>query len=107
MQPAHCFCMTSQGHSSVLRHSHTVYCGWVSRKYWKLCLPYNEEDLQWHPVDPQMSKPHFQGPDCSKPLKRPNIANFFKAKPAPGEVLPVDVAFNMSMNLGLFLSCGT
>ena len=47
--------------------------------------PYNGEDLQWHPVTPSMSKISFQGPECSKPLKRKSITTFFQPKTAPGK----------------------
>lgn len=54
------------------------------RRFAALCTPYNGEDLQWHPVTTAMSKPDFQGPECCKPLKRQNIASFFKPKGAKG-----------------------
>jgi hypothetical protein len=55
--------------------------------YNQLCTPYNGEDLVWHPVTPAMGKTDFQGPDCSKPLKRPNIAAFFKPKKAAAGII--------------------
>lgn len=50
----------------------------------RICEPYNGEELQWHPVTPSMGKASFQGPECCKPLKRKNIAAFFKPKAALG-----------------------
>ncbi len=47
-----------------------------------ICIPYNGEDLVWHPVTPSMSSMGYQSPDASQnvELKRGNIGSFFKAK---------------------------
>ncbi len=58
----------------------------VCREFARICEPYNDEELQWHPVTPSMSKTSFQGPECCKPLKRKSIATFFKPKAAPGAI---------------------
>ena len=45
-----------------------------------LCVPYNEEDLQWYPVDPKMNNSRVDGCEVSQPLKRQPITAFFKSK---------------------------
>ncbi|KAL4428602.1 hypothetical protein ABPG77_008914 [Micractinium sp. CCAP 211/92] len=47
-----------------------------------LCVPYNEEDLVWHPVTKQMNSPAFQGPECCKEVKKPSAKDFFKPRGA-------------------------
>ena len=46
----------------------------------QLCVPYNGEDLVWHPVTPSMSSMSYQSADASQnmELKKGNIASFFK-----------------------------
>lgn len=39
----------------------------------KVAVPYNGEDLQWHPVTPELGKLSTQGPVCCRPLKPVHI----------------------------------
>lgn len=48
-----------------------------------LCVPYNGEDLVWHPVTRQMNTPSFQGPECCLEVKKPKVQDFFKPRSAP------------------------
>ncbi|KAI3439013.1 hypothetical protein D9Q98_001425 [Chlorella vulgaris] len=48
----------------------------------KLYVPYNGEDLVWHPVTRQMNTFKFQGPECCKELKIPSAATFFAPRSA-------------------------
>ena len=52
----------------------------LHRTFNDISLPYNGEDLVWHPVTPSMSSMSYQSPDASQnmELKRGNIASFFK-----------------------------
>ncbi|KAL4434364.1 hypothetical protein ABPG75_000805 [Micractinium tetrahymenae] len=47
-----------------------------------MCVPYNGEDLVWHPVTKQMNSPSFQGPECCKEVKKPSAKDFFKPRSA-------------------------
>ena len=50
----------------------------------KLCVPYNGEDLSWHPVTHAMSKLGFEGPECCKDTRKRGIGAFFKQRNAVG-----------------------
>jgi hypothetical protein len=44
------------------------------------------QELVWHEVTPEMGKVSFQGPSCSKPLKKvAGITAFFKSPGAGGK----------------------
>jgi hypothetical protein len=45
---------------------------------WK---PYNEEDLQWHPVTTAVNRMGYKGEDCSNPLNVATVSSFFQQKP--------------------------
>eukprot|EP00208_Stichococcus_sp_RCC1054_P001087 CAMPEP_0206144216 /NCGR_PEP_ID=MMETSP1473-20131121/23396_1 /ASSEMBLY_ACC=CAM_ASM_001109 /TAXON_ID=1461547 /ORGANISM="Stichococcus sp, Strain RCC1054" /LENGTH=491 /DNA_ID=CAMNT_0053539973 /DNA_START=197 /DNA_END=1672 /DNA_ORIENTATION=+ len=62
----------------------------------KVAVPYNGEDLQWHPVTPELGKLSTQGPICCKPLKpKPGITAFF-GKAAAGKKALVDAPASSS-----------
>ena len=43
----------------------------------KLTVPYNEQDLVWHPVTRSINNVSYQDLDAWKPVKQANIASFF------------------------------
>ena len=43
----------------------------------KLTIPYNEEDLVWHPVTKSINNISYQELNAWKPIKQANIASFF------------------------------